>query len=301
MIPVYNESDIIGSVIDHLLSQGIELVILDNGSTDGSYEICERYLSKGVLSLERLITERLEFDLILKKLYETALNHNPDWVLLNAADEFLESPYHGLNLKQAVEADYLRGSNLIQFNNFEFWPTEKDQNSHEQDPKRRMKYYTWNDDLQFRAWKAHPGITVTGTSGHYPIFPTNLKIQIPRTKYIMRHYRIRSYQHGLRKVFTERLPRYKIEEQEKGRHVHYNNFRQDKRFFVISSGNLNKYDDDGKWVTKKTFDWTWGLQAKYWASPPTTRRAVRIANKFPFAVKVWKRLFLKRKHLANEA
>ena len=33
---VYNESDIVGQVIEQLVSQGIELVVLDNGSTDGS-------------------------------------------------------------------------------------------------------------------------------------------------------------------------------------------------------------------------------------------------------------------------
>ena len=36
MIPVYNGGDIIQEVIEHLLSQGLEIVILDNGSTDES-------------------------------------------------------------------------------------------------------------------------------------------------------------------------------------------------------------------------------------------------------------------------
>ena len=49
MIPVYNESDIIGQVVHHLISQGVQLVIIDNGSNDGSYEICRKFLSKGVL------------------------------------------------------------------------------------------------------------------------------------------------------------------------------------------------------------------------------------------------------------
>ncbi len=300
MIPVYNEADIIENVIEHLLSQGIQLVILDNGSTDGSFESCSKFLGKGISSLEQLVTHRLEFDLLVSKLYETALQQKPDWVLLSAADEFLESPYRELSLGDAIESEDRKGYNMIRFNNFEFWPTEKDENSHESDVRKRLKYYTFNDDTQFRVWKIYPGITITGTAGHYPVFPGNVRIRIPGTKYILRHYRIRSYQHGLKKVFSERLPRYPPEEREKGRHVHYDAFTREKKFFIIYSGNLNRYNDDGKWVAKKTFDWTWGLKAKSWAKPPATRLAVRLANKVPVAAELWKTLFLKRKPLPTQ-
>lgn len=300
MIPVYNEVDIIESVIEHLVSQGIELIILDNGSTDGSFEACSKFTGKGVYFVERFATDHFEFNLMIRKLYDMALRHSPDWVLLNAADEFIESPYPERSLKDAIKSEDKKGYNLIQLNNFEFWPTERDHNSHETDVRKRLKYYTFNDDLQFRAWKVFPGITVTGTSGHYPVFPGNVKVRIPRTKYIMRHYRIRSYEHGLKKVFSERLPRYLPEEREKGRHVHYDNFRREQKFFIIHSGNLNRYNDDGRWIAKKTFDWTWGLKGKPWANPPTTRLTVRLASKVPMAAEVWKKLFLKRKPLPEE-
>jgi len=300
MIPVYNESDIIESVIGYLVSQGVELVILDNGSTDGSYELCSKFVGKGVLSVARLVTERLELDLLIEKLYEMALQHSPDWILLNAADEFIESPYPGLTLKNAIEYEDGKSYNMIQFNNFEFWPTEVDQNSHESDVRKRIKYYTFNDDLQFRAWKNLPGITVTGTAGHYPTFPGDVTIRVSRSKYILRHYRIRSYQHGLKKVFSERLPRYRSDELEKGMHVHYNNFRPEMRFFIINSNNLNRYSEDGKWITKKTFDWTWGLKAKPWANPPTSHLQVRLADTLPITRKIWGTLFLKKAPLPSE-
>lgn len=300
MIPVYNESDIIESVINYLVSQGVELVILDNGSTDGSYEICSKHVSKGVLSLETVFTERFEFDLIIRKLYETALSYRPDWILLNAADEFLESPYPDLKLKEAIQLEDQKGYNLIQFNNFEFWPTEQDRESLETDVRKRLKYYTWNDDCQFRCWKVYAGIKVGGSAGHYPVFPKNVNMKIAKNKYVLRHYRIRSYQHGLKKIFTERLPRYPAEERSKGRHVHYDKFGRDEVFFTIHSCNLNKYENDNKWSTKKTFDWTWGLRAKPWANPPAARLSVRFANKFPFLVVLWKAIFL-RKKLYNES
>jgi len=41
MLPVFNNVDFIEEVIEHLLLQKLELVILDDGSTDGTYEICK--------------------------------------------------------------------------------------------------------------------------------------------------------------------------------------------------------------------------------------------------------------------
>ena len=43
MLSVYNDGNIINEVIEHLLSQNLELVVLDNGSTDGSFEICRKF------------------------------------------------------------------------------------------------------------------------------------------------------------------------------------------------------------------------------------------------------------------
>ena len=296
MIPVYNESDIVGHVIEHLISQGLELIILDNGSTDRSYEIVSKYLEKGVLSIERRVTERFEWGLILENLYEMALKHRPDWTLISSADEFHESPYPNLNLKEAIELEEERGYNLVQFNNFEFWPTEKDVAS-EPDARRRMKYYTWNDDCQFHCWKVSEGINVRDGGGHYPIFPRNVRVRVSPTKYVLRHYRIRSHQHGVRKIFEERLPRYSEEEREIGWHVHYDKFGRDEKFFVIDSRNLNRYDDNHEWSLKKTFDWTWGLQAKAWAKPPIPPNiSTRIANRFPIITKTWKMLFLRKHH-----
>ena len=298
MIPVYNESDIIESVVRHLISQGVDLVILDNGSTDGTYEICSRFLGHGVLSIEKLITEHFNFDLLEQQLYQQVLNRDADWALLSGADEFLESPYPHVTLEKAIESDDQKGYNLIQFNNFEFWPTEQDYASHELDAKKRIKYYTWNDDMQFRCWKIIPNIRVTGTTGHYPQFPEGHKVRIPHTKYILRHYRVRSYEQGVRKIFIDRLPRYPEEDRKKGLHVQYDKFERDPKFFIINSKNLTLYQENAKWNLKKTFDWTWGLQAKHWAHPPSSQPLIRLAGKLPpICTQIWKSIFLRNKPL----
>ena len=94
----------------------------------------------------------------------------------------------------------------------------------------------------------------------------------------MRHYRIRSYPQGVQKVFAERLPRFPEELRRKGMLVQYDNFRRDKKFFVINSENLNKYNDDGKWIKLKKFDITWGHKPVPWAKPPVTTLRERISS-----------------------
>lgn len=253
MMPVYNEADIVAQSVAYLISQGIELVILDS-STDGSYEIVSKFLGKGVISIKKFHSDKFEQEKILSKLCQMAESQTPDWEVICDADEFLESPRRELTLKQAIELEDARGYNIIQFNNFEFMLTERDLHAKERDIRKRLRYYTWNDDFRFRAFKFYPGTRIHEHGGHFPIFQILHEVNISPNKFVLRHYRFRSYEQGLRKVFEERLPRYSPHELNKGWHVHYKNFRKDKRYFVIDPKRLNRYEEDGNWNYVKTFD-----------------------------------------------
>jgi glycosyltransferase involved in cell wall biosynthesis len=257
MMAAYNDADVIKQVVEHTLGQGIELVILDDGSYDGSFEMCSEFLGKGVLSAERRQSSRREWEQILQELYDKALAQSPDWVLRVDDDEFLESPYPNLSLKEAIELEAGKGYNLIQFNNFEFWPTEKDDSS-VKDVRKRMKYYTFSDDLRYRCWNALPGVRIAHGGGLYPGFPAGTEARISPMKFVLRHYRIRSYDQGLRKVFRDRLPRYSLEDRRKDWLVHYDEVGLGRSYFVIDSRKLTLYNDDGKWNLTRTFDGYFG-------------------------------------------
>jgi glycosyltransferase involved in cell wall biosynthesis len=259
MMAVYNESDIVEQSVSHMISQGIPLVVLDGGSTDGSYEIVSEFLGRGVLAIERLSTRYFELETQLRRLCEMATGHNPDWGVLCDADEFLEPPRRDLTLAQAIEVEDANGYNLIQFNSFVFMPTELDENSTENDVRERLRYYSWVDDFHFRAWKFYPGTTIHEHGGHFPVFPIEQEINISPNKFVQRHYKIRSYEQGSKKVFEERLGRYSPTELKKGWHIHYSNFKRDRTSFVIDSKKLTRYAEDGRWSLEPTFgDWPAG-------------------------------------------
>jgi glycosyltransferase involved in cell wall biosynthesis len=273
MIPVFNESDIVGQVIDHAVSQGLELVIIDNGSTDGSYEICRKCVGKGVLELKRLPTTRFELTLLRNELHAMALRHHADWEVILDADEFLESPYRELTFREAVQLQDEKGYNLIQVNCFEFWPTEKDPRG-VRNVRKRIRYYSWNDDMQFRCWKVMPELQLTEVSPHLPRFRVGGTLRVSPNRFVLRHYRFRSYEQGVKKVFRERLPRYSPEERKKGRSKQYDNFEPNRSYFVIDSGNLTKYKEDGNWNTLRNI----GGPFEHWQPLSTYERIIQLEN-----------------------
>ncbi len=257
MIAAYNEADVIDQVLTHHIRQGLQLVMIDNGSTDGTYDIARPFVGQGVVELKRMDTDYYDWRLLLSKLSEMAARLKPDWAVLIGADEFLEDPNAatGETLVEGIQNEARTGYDVIQFDSFEFWPTPKD-DSRECDVRRRMKYYTWSNSFNFRAYRCIAGATITESGGHYPTPLPGITLRISPRKFVLRHYKFRSYQHGVRKVFRERLPR--LRNQPQGWNVHYDSFLPTEHFFVRDPSELTLYSEDGKWQMMRKFDTTFG-------------------------------------------
>ena len=243
---VYNEADILSQVLDHLVDQGVHFVILDDGSEDGSVEIAQNYAGKGLLEHKVLKHDTMMWGENLDRLLEMAARHHPDWILKNDADEFLEPPQEDETLARAIAEEDRRGYNAIQFNDFEFHLTDQDYNSNEPDIRKRLKFYTWWGDFLYTAWKYYPGTSYRESAGHFPVFPKGIETKISPRKFVMRHYRFRTPEQAVRRVFKERLPRYSKKERAKGWHHNYDNCKEDPCSFIQDSTKVSYYPGSGK-------------------------------------------------------
>jgi len=246
MLPVHNEADIIEEVLEHLISEGLNLVVLDNGSTDGTFEKCKKFAQRDVIKLEQFKTDTFDkkFDLILRALYDMTLVHAPDWVIRADSDEFLESGIKGLTLKEAINQADSEGYNLIQFNRFDFFMTDNDDET-AKSIRDKLRYYSAYGDFVYRAWKYYPGIRIGDSGGHYPIFPDNVRYKISPKKFVMRHYpfrnkkqtekKIQSKTRGINSKTKEGLAPYTLKMLE-------GNFGK-----TVDHNSLTKYEEDGKW------------------------------------------------------
>jgi len=247
MIPVYNDEDVIEEIIQHYISQGLDLVILDNGSTDDTFEICKKYVGKGVLQVLQHITQTYvyEWDTLLRILYDMALVHSPDWVIRSDSDEFLESGVNNLTLKESIEKIDSEGFNLIQFNRFDFFMTYND-NDNEKSIRKKMPYYTYHGDFLYRAWKYYPGIRISHSAvGHYPIFPNNLKYKIYPKKFLMRHYPYRNKEQAKRKI-GGRTRGLDTKNTETGLNMHIENIIKQDFTQKFNHKKLNFYEENGE-------------------------------------------------------
>jgi hypothetical protein len=97
-----NEADVIDANVAYHLNAGIDIVVAtDNGSTDGTVEILERYESEGVLQLIREPSRDFRQGEWVTRMARLAAERGADWVINADADEFWW-PRAG-NLKEALQ------------------------------------------------------------------------------------------------------------------------------------------------------------------------------------------------------
>jgi len=252
MIPVFNAVDVLEEVIEHALSQGIEPVVLDNGSTDGSYEVCEEFAKKNLIKLKRYPTSNFDYGLVMRILYDMALELKPDWLMIHDQDELPETGLDNVTLKEFIKNEDAKGFNLIQFDVFEFFMTDND-NELEKSIKKKFKYYSWQHDFTYRAWKHIPGTRVEDTLGHLPIFPELYRYKITQKKCVLRHYRFRDKNQALKNV-KERTDRIKLRPETKiGMLVHYKKISEQNFSEKIDHLILNQYLEDNNWNYESKF------------------------------------------------
>jgi hypothetical protein len=253
IMPAFNEADVIFHAIGALVSEGVDVYLIDHESTDGTVEAAKPWLGRGLVRIERFpeeagYAERNRTEMvwrdILRRVGEVSGEVPADWYLFVNADEFREAPWPGVTLADALrEVDEL-GFNAVNFELLNFRPTPQDAFVDGTDVREHLRHYEPPgpyDVLQIKAWKAQPAVVdLVHHGGHDLLFEGKRVFPVP---FLLRHYPIRSAEHGRRKVLAERIERFAAEERAGGWHVQYDHYA-DGADYLHERETLTAYDGD---------------------------------------------------------
>jgi hypothetical protein len=250
IVSAYNEEDIVAQAIGHLVDQGVHVYLLDHASTDDTVNEAKPYLGRGLLEIETLPSpgagtppdaREFTWEAILRRKEALARDLDADWFIHHDADEFRESPWAGIRLRDAIQrVDHL-GYNAIDFEVFNFLPTH-DRFQRGDDVREAFTFYESPRDcdrLQVKSWRKVAPVDLVSTGGHDAAFEGRRVFPI---RFILRHYPIRSQAHGERKVFRERRPRF-APEHTRGWHIQYDGI-EEGHCFLRDPATLLAYDPD---------------------------------------------------------
>jgi hypothetical protein len=229
---VYNEADILPWTVAHLVRQGCRVHIIDNWSTDGSYELtfswCSTYLPYAqarAVTLERWPSAGplpyYDWIGLLEHVTKLAAASDAPWCIHQDADEVRRTPWPDVTLAEGFKRVKAEGYDCINHQLYLFPPID---NGYQGDPERYFRFYTLDcidaHAAQIKAWANTRRRVNLAHGGHRVQFPGQL---VYPHKWTIKHYPVRSQAHGERKVLHERMPRYRPEERARGWHVQYDN------------------------------------------------------------------------------
>jgi glycosyltransferase involved in cell wall biosynthesis len=208
ILAAYNEEPVIRACMEHHIAQGIELYLIDNGSTDRTVAIAQNFLGQGLIGIET-IPRKGTFDLsrLLLRKQELAQLLEADWFIHLDADEMRLPPDQSQTLAETIKEVDKAGYNAINFLEFTFVPTvEAPDHAHADFPKTMRWYYPFLPRSLHRVngWKKQPQpVDLVTKAGHWVAFPKQFIYPIP---FRMRHYQFLSIEHAIQKYAPRRHP-----------------------------------------------------------------------------------------------
>jgi glycosyltransferase involved in cell wall biosynthesis len=187
IVAVRNGEPHIARCLTDLISNNIEVVVLDHGSEDATFKIAQGFLGRGLLWIDNLPWRglfSLKNQLQAKSGIISRLTH--DWVLHLDVDEWLCPPTPEQSLHDAIAQVDAAGYDCINFDEMVFaaWPGEEFRGH---DYSRLMTtYYFFEPHKQrlMRAWKRSKSFSNINFGGHMLDGSPNISPQ----SFILRHY-----------------------------------------------------------------------------------------------------------------
>lgn len=207
LLAFYNEEDVLDSVIQHLIGQGVEVYALDNWSTDNSGNIAESYLGSGVIAVEKFPSEGRGKYFAVKSLLRQkeflGQTLSADWFIHSDADEIYESFDPNVSIRDALYWIQRCGFNVVNFARLEFVPTS-DAFTANLPLQEQLSYWRFETiaahQQSQRAWKKQiDQVDITTNGGHEVHFAGK---RIAPFRFLLRHYPYRTIAQAKRKWQT---------------------------------------------------------------------------------------------------
>lgn len=248
IVPCFNEVDIIKTTIDNLLSQNIDVYVIDNWSTDGTWEELQKYTNIKTERFPEAPDDQYNWTAILDRIDTIGFTSNYDWLLHVDADEKIESPISNIFIKDFISIADSMGFDVIDVTHLAFRPVESSVKNNTLSNFWQFSD-TFGDRTLQRAWKNKKHSMHLVTYGGHVVPLANKEFPI---RLILKHYSLRSPEQAKRKIFKDRLPRF-LNERKKGWHVHYDAFKEEHNF-VWEESELHGWNEDtiNEWVVEIT-------------------------------------------------
>jgi glycosyltransferase involved in cell wall biosynthesis len=195
-----NEELYMADHIKHLAGQGIELILIDNDSTDKTKSIAQSFIGLGVQRIINLpYTGSFNLKYLLNKVIEVAHETVADWIIFLNPDEFPLPLKQYKSLKEAFIAVEKKGYNSVNFDEFVFLPESESACYEGRDFFNEMSYYYYFDPSPLHrviAWKANPAAEFKHSGGHRIQFPGQ---KIYPESFPFKHFIFLSLKHAISK------------------------------------------------------------------------------------------------------
>lgn len=253
IVASYNDASIIEQVVAKLTREGLDVHVIDNWSTDGTYELVEamRGANAGVVGCERFPAapnSAYEWQKLLRRKEELARERRYDWYLHVDSDEVRHAPWKGTTLLEAIAVADREGYNAIDSTVINFYPTDDRDFPERADLETYFRYFDFGQRpghfKRVNVWKNLGGDVDLVTSGGHEIDFAGKRVY--PYKFLIKHYPFLSQRHGEGKI-RDRVERSAAEYKTLNWHSHLRLYPEGHTFYrdraVLAEFTDGFYDD----------------------------------------------------------